>query len=507
LSCDTNDDELEAGLQTDIEDFNVMAKELQPGVWGKVKISLCGHLLGRSMIHNREVFLSELITYERLCREPLLVFDDRLVIMTNQRLYPGKVALPLILSNLAFNQPLTGETLARLAMADPLQKIFREDAAGTDGDDASLLSFEMEPATEDEIQDVGRNENNSSHTNRVDPCTTKNAVEDLQQNGASNQIDESYSWVSSLWTKKKNKKGKAVKRKRNSKVSECPVKETGSGTKKRFIRTLKPTNLMLQSLGLKPGENEIEFVVNSMLQGRQSVKATIWLWSSEDKIVVSDVDGTITKSDVMGHAMPWVGNTWCHDGVARYFSNITSNGWRLMYLTARCIGHAAMTRNYLFEEVEQHGKSGSIELLPNGPVIMAPDSLLTAFNRECIKKKSQEFKIPALQNVKNLFPHGYQPFAAAFGNRQNDLIAYCSVNIPPSKIFIVDESTSVKATSCDYKGTYSNLDNIVDFMFPPKSLPVAGEAYTEHNDLLYWDNSNVLDIDDLESITDNTDQC
>ena len=48
--------------------------------------------------------------------------------MTNQRLYPGRVALPLILSTLAFKKPLSGETLAKLAMNDPLQKLFSSNA-------------------------------------------------------------------------------------------------------------------------------------------------------------------------------------------------------------------------------------------------------------------------------------------------------------------------------------------------------------------------------------------
>merc|ERR550534_3417151 len=116
---------------TDIEDFNFndLAKELQPGVWGKVKISLCGHRLGRSMVHNKNVFQSHMVTWETLCQNPSLVFDENMVIMTNQRLYPGRVALPLILSTLAFEKPLSGETLALLAMNDPLQKLFSDATA------------------------------------------------------------------------------------------------------------------------------------------------------------------------------------------------------------------------------------------------------------------------------------------------------------------------------------------------------------------------------------------
>jgi phosphatidate phosphatase LPIN len=40
--------------------------------------------------------------------------------------------------------------------------------------------------------------------------------------------------------------------------------------------------------------------VDTELRGQQEVHASIWLWSWKEKIVVSDIDGTITRSDVFG---------------------------------------------------------------------------------------------------------------------------------------------------------------------------------------------------------------
>ncbi|CAF2155838.1 unnamed protein product [Brassica napus] len=39
------------------------------------------------------------------------------------------------------------------------------------------------------------------------------------------------------------------------------------------------------------------------------VDAHIYRWRWDTKIVISDVDGTITKSDVLGQFMPLVGRT------------------------------------------------------------------------------------------------------------------------------------------------------------------------------------------------------
>ena len=48
-------------------------------------------------------------------------------------------------------------------------------------------------------------------------------------------------------------------------------------------------------MNLQPGENIITFSVTSELRGAQTVASTIYLWDVDTKIVVSDIDGTITR--------------------------------------------------------------------------------------------------------------------------------------------------------------------------------------------------------------------
>jgi phosphatidate phosphatase LPIN len=45
----------------------------------------------------------------------------------------------------------------------------------------------------------------------------------------------------------------------------------------------------------------------------------IFLWHWTDKIVISDVDGTITRSDVLGHVLPQIGKDWSHAGTVDLF--------------------------------------------------------------------------------------------------------------------------------------------------------------------------------------------
>lgn len=48
-------------------------------------------------------------------------------------------------------------------------------------------------------------------------------------------------------------------------------------------------------LNLQEGANDVVFSVTTQYQGTCRCKATIYLWKWDDKVVISDIDGTITK--------------------------------------------------------------------------------------------------------------------------------------------------------------------------------------------------------------------
>ena len=97
----------------------------------------------------------------------------------------------------------------------------------------------------------------------------------------------------------------------------------------------------------------------------------------------------------------------------------------MVYLSSRAIGQSHTTKQYL-KSIAQDSKQ-----LPDGPVLLSPTSILTAFRRyeqlisrnevmhfyrEVIERRPEEFKIAALNDLKQLFPHN--PFYAGFGNRE-----------------------------------------------------------------------------------------
>ncbi|KAG9453818.1 hypothetical protein H6P81_006722 [Aristolochia fimbriata] len=269
--------------------------------------------------------------------------------------------------------------------------------------------------------------------------------------------------------------------------SECGMESpragptpTNSLTKKlpekKLLRTNIPTSLEIASLNLKDGQNKIAFSFSTRVLGEQQVDAHIYLWKWNARIVISDVDGTITKSDVLGQFMPLLGKDWTQSGVARLFSAIKENGYQLLFLSARAIVQAYLTRNFLLN-LKQDGKA-----LPNGPVVISPNGLFPSLYREVIRRKPHEFKIACLEDIRALFPADYNPFYAGFGNRDTDEISYRKIGIPKGKIFIINPKGEVAIHQCIDAKSYTSLHTLVNDMFPPTSL-AEQEDFNSWN---YW---------------------
>ena len=226
-----------------------------------------------------------------------------------------------------------------------------------------------------------------------------------------------------------------------------------------------PSAGQLDMLNLKDGQNTVTFSCYSSLWGTQTATAFIYLMPWNSKVVVSDVDGTITKSDMLGHVMTLIGRDWSHTGVTDLMKNIRKNGYHVMYLSARSIGQATSTRDFLFN-LDQNGAK-----LPVGPVIISPDGILPSLFREMIVKRPDEFKIACLQTIKDLFPEDWNPFYAGFGNRPTDEVSYSAVSVPDSRIFTINPKGEVALSSASQVKTsqwctLQGINELVDEFFP-----------------------------------------
>ncbi|KAE9548995.1 hypothetical protein FO519_007787 [Halicephalobus sp. NKZ332] len=230
----------------------------------------------------------------------------------------------------------------------------------------------------------------------------------------------------------------------------------------KYIRSLRLSSDELKSLELEYGPNEARFSITTKFQGTSWCSCHIYLFKYTEKLVISDIDGTITKSDVLGHVIPAIGGQWAHAGVAELYTRIKENGYKVIYLSSRAIGQSHYTKNYL-QSLAQGSRN-----LPDGPVLLSPTSVLMAFRKEVIERRPEEFKIACLSDLKALFPVKH-PFYAGFGNRETDVKSYASVDIPPERILIINPSGDVRrADHIGFVSSYSSMAvETVDYLFPP----------------------------------------
>ncbi|KAI1719860.1 LNS2 (Lipin/Ned1/Smp2) domain-containing protein [Ditylenchus destructor] len=233
----------------------------------------------------------------------------------------------------------------------------------------------------------------------------------------------------------------------------------------KYKNSIRLSSEQLKSMGLQYGSNEARFSVTTKFQGTTWCECHIFLYKQSEMLVISDIDGTITKSDVLGHVIPAIGGTWAHEGVAKLYTQISANGYQMVYLSSRSIGLAQNTKDYL-KNVKQGSKA--LHTLPDGPILLSPTSILMALKMEVIDRRPDEFKIACLEELKDLFS-SRQPFYSGFGNKATDAKSYSKVSIPDERIFIINWPGVI--TRIDRVGFASDYKSMarhtVDYMFPP----------------------------------------
>eukprot|EP01114_Cavostelium_apophysatum_P015868 TRINITY_DN440_c0_g1_i3.p1 TRINITY_DN440_c0_g1~~TRINITY_DN440_c0_g1_i3.p1 ORF type:complete len:846 (+),score=250.69 TRINITY_DN440_c0_g1_i3:274-2811(+) len=410
-----------------------------------MSISKCGNLIGPSLLQQfttkdfddkeiNRIFQENLVSFEDLSKNPELIFDQTLLFKIKERIYPWSIAGPVIVSLLVFRRPLDYSVIEKLELhyTDKTSKEAQKLAAAKKGWGSYLW---------------WRNSSNAPKGKSTDPKLKDSAENPATSPKATSEL------TAQLKAKESLQQKSAVK------------------------KSVRPTSDILNSFNLKPGPNTIKFSVSSPFQGTREVRATIYLWEPDCKIVISDIDGTITKSDVFGQILPIMGRDWSHSGVVHLYSNIKANNYHMLYLTSRPIGSANLTRGYISSLKQQD------ILMPQGPLFMSPNRLLSSFNQEVILRRPEEFKIACLKDIKSLFPPGSQVFYAGFGNRPTDALSYRTVGVPLGKIFTINYKGEISIVNYTYRKTFSTLNELVNNMFPVR---VSGQTDEEYNQWNFW---------------------
>ncbi|KAG9070222.1 hypothetical protein KI688_009556 [Linnemannia hyalina] len=447
----------------------------------RVAISLCpGDEFGKDVIASEALFATHQVTFEEFGKDPLKILNNKsLVCLINDRYFTWAAAGPYLASLVLFRKPLSDETLHQLSVKDSRHLSDRSQTQEQPTRFGALSRWLRGSPTANQLsaieQGLPRHPSGSDEAvplQQPDEDGDEEKQEAKPTSGTELHLDaDKEPMIRS--TSMPIQRSKSVGSE-NSTADQATTLEPKHQATKRYAKTLRLTSDQLKSLNLKKGANTLTFAVTSSYQGKAICSAKLFLWDHDYQVVISDIDGTITKSDALGHIFTMAGKDWTHPGVAKLYTDIANNGYHILYLTSRAIGQADYTRKYL-KNVEQDNY-----YLPDGPVIMSPDRLMTAFHREVIMRKPEEFKMACLRDIRRLF-EDRNPFYAGFGNRITDAMSYRSVNVPSSRIFTIDSGGEVKLELLSsYKSSYLALNDLVNEIFP------GMRQAPEFNDWNFW---------------------
>ncbi|XP_073813660.1 phosphatidate phosphatase LPIN isoform X1 [Musca autumnalis] len=441
-----------------------------------VAMSLCG--LQENRDPSDEEFERNAIKYKDVCENPSIFSSPNLVVRLNGKYYSWAAACPIVMTIITFQKPLTNDAIEQL-MVNAKQDAVAAAAAEAEAANKADAEAGTPTGTQNQAKRswwYWRRSQNVNQANATAPLNSQKTVkiDDKQENldqtavattqtSRPNSPDLSDRTLSKTDSTMNAENTSAIMENMED-LSQASSKSESTGDKNKnehYKKSLRLSSESIKKLNLKEGMNEIEFSVTTAYQGTTRCKCYLFRWRHSDKVVISDIDGTITKSDVLGHILPMVGKDWAQLGVAQLFSKIEQNGYKLLYLSARAIGQSRATREYL-----RSIRQGDVKL-PDGPLLLNPTSLISAFHREVIERKPEQFKIACLSDIRDLFPNK-DPFYAGYGNRINDVWAYRAVGIPIKRIFTINTKGELKheLTQTFQSSGYINQSLEVDEYFP-----------------------------------------
>lgn len=195
------------------------------------------------------------------------------------------------------------------------------------------------------------------------------------------------------------------------------------------------------------------------------------MWHPEESVIIVDMDGTLTVSDVEGHIRTLrLGQyDYLHRGTCRFFTKLHELQMRVLYLTARPLDWATASRNHLENAIQLK------HVLPPGPLITNSNGLTGALLTEVVNKNPHIFKRQVLEEIQLCLIHAgriteHPIFVAGFGNRSSDVLAYKDAGIELDMIFLIDSTSAIKCSNTTFVGSkmYESYDdpNVLLWMLP-----------------------------------------
>jgi len=224
------------------------------------------------------------------------------------------------------------------------------------------------------------------------------------------------------------------------------------------------TSSELASFNLKRGKNTGKYICDEL---EVTIEFNVFLYQESDKLVFTDIDGTITQSDIKGQVYPLFGITAVHKKVVELFDKIRARGYHIIYLTARSFAQDVETKNYLFDMLQnQSGYS-----LPIGPVMLSPESFINSLISEVYDNDPDVLKTEKILGINSAFTgssehHIMDSVVSAYGNKDSDVKAYVNSEIDLNSIYIVNPEGVLENVGTGESSSYEEQVTKVDKLYP-----------------------------------------
>ena len=413
INEEKSDEEIVHNIKT------IVIEKAPPPPTLKLELSNCWDTISKNKnnknFNMQGEFINKVVSKDEFFKDPWKIINNpNLAIKYRNQIFTSKVIIPMMFSQLVYGQPLPEEIVNKL----------------TEGQDGHLFwKTKHKDAYRIDLEQLSQGSTENDSENKI-----------LNYNSDGGIVSDKFNSIN------------------DGNLSDVSSNSSEKNIKKKF-RMKKSSKLpshILEKMDLKEGMNEIQYIVDGF-----TINSNIYLWNYSDKIVISDFDGTVTRSDVIGQIGVYFGIDWTHKYIAKLYSHIVNNGYKMLYVTARTMYMQSSTKNSL-NNIKQDGYS-----MPVGPMMMNESGYVDAIKTEIIDKVPQEFKIECLLNLLKLFPSDVEPFYAGFGNKPSDKIAYEKIGIDPGKIYIINEKGEVSKnfkTKC--KTNFLLMDEQIDELFP-----------------------------------------
>ena len=239
---------------------------------------------------------------------------------------------------------------------------------------------------------------------------------------------------------------------------DIEIGESGIAYLTKVEKTCRFTGKQLEKMNLKNGINKASISIPDL---NVKIPFSVFLYNQDTKLILTDIDGTITTSDFRGVVGAHLGLDVHHIGVVEFLHKVAKNGYIIIYLTARPLALDLQTRKYLFDDLENefHGYR-----LPRHPLFLTPAVMAEAVLSDATDHTAAKTK--TLKHLMNLFENKSKIVHGAYGNKDSDTEAYLNIGIPSDNIFIINKNSNMINVGTKQDTSYKQHANNVHTLYP-----------------------------------------